>query len=34
MEHVISSERNYTMDISPTVTIVLPCYNYADYLPA
>ncbi|MBK5093926.1 MAG: glycosyltransferase, partial [Actinobacteria bacterium] len=34
MEHVISIERNYADDITPMVTIVLPCYNYADFLPA
>jgi len=33
MERVISIERNCTAGINPVVTIVLPCYNYACYLP-
>jgi glycosyltransferase involved in cell wall biosynthesis len=33
MEHIISVESNYSSEIAPEFTIVIPCYNYANYLP-
>ena len=33
VKHAISVERNYTILTDPVVTIVVPCYNYANYLP-
>ena len=33
MEPEISVERNHKRDVAPEVTVVVPCYNYAEYVP-